>query len=295
MSSFVVTLDELQKKTNPEYNEMNDITAATIYAIPDPSIKAIIPPPLELTDPAMLIIYVSDIRKPTFAAPYMEGGIGVLTKLKDNDGRTHTGLYYFNLQLCGAGSQNATFMGREEAGLPKKFADSINLKRERNNVFFLIERNGVRLLEARLKIGPYNDPSFTNGLEYLDPRKGILQEGAVLTHRYSNGSPQGLSNMSISYYNSPTVYYHYESAHAAVKLQSSAADPWGEIKIARILGGSWAKNNNFVIDVTKVYSYPDSEAMNVMRYLYSGRFDPLVGRVPGTKFFNCPARLGDTL
>jgi len=295
LSSFVVTLDELQKKLNPEYNEMNDITAAAIYAIPDPSIKAIIPPPLELTDPALLIIYVSDIRKPTFAAPYMEGGVGVLTKLKDNNGKIHTGVYYFNLQLCGAGSQNATFMGREEAGLPKKFADLINLKRERNNVYFQIERNGVRLLEAQLKIGPYNDPNFTNGLEYLDPRRGVLEEGAVLTHRYNMDTARGLHNMNIYYYNSPTIYYHYESAYASIKLRSSAADPWGEIKIAKILGGSWAKDNNFVVDVTKVYSYPDTEAMNVMRYLYSGRFDPLVGRVPGTKFFNCPIRAGDTI
>jgi len=288
-------LDDLQKKSNPEYNEMNDITAATIYAIPDPSIKAIIPPPLELTDPALLIIYVSDIRKPTFAAPYMEGGIGVLTKLKDKDGRTHTGIYYFNLQLCGAGSQNATFMGREEAGLPKKFADLINLKRERNNVLFQIERNGVRLLEARLKIGHYNDPCFTNGLEYLDPRRGVLKEDSVLTHRYNTDNTDGLHNMNIYYYNSPTVYYHYESAYATVKLQSSASDPWGEIKIAKILGGSWAKNNNFVVDVTKIYSYTNTEAINVMRYLYTGRFDPLVGRVAGTKFFNCPERLGDAI
>jgi len=278
MSSFIISTDELMKKTKPEYNEMNDISAATIYAIADPSIKALVPPPLELTDPALLTIYVSNINKPTFTTPYMEGGIGVLTKFSDDAGSVHTGLYYFSLQLSGPGSQNATFMGREEAGLPKKFADSIRLKCIHDKVFFHIERNGVRLLDAQLKIGHYNDPGFSNGLEVLDPKKGLLQKGAVLTHRYNTDDVNGLHNMRIFYYDSPTFYYHYEPAYAKVKLQSSKYDPWGEIKIAKILGGSWARNDNYVVDVTNIYSYPDTEAMNVMQYLYTGRFDPLVGR-----------------
>jgi len=278
MRSFVVPIEELKKKTDPIYSEMNDISAATIYAIADPSIKALIPPPLELADPALLTVYVSDISNPTFTTPYMEGGIGVLTKLTDNAGVTHTGLYYFSLQLCGQGSQNATFMGREEAGLPKKFANSIGLKRTYDKIFFYVERNGVKLLNAELKTGRYNDPGFANGLENLDPRRGLVQEGGVLTHRYSTDDANGLHNMQIFYYNSPTVYYHYEPAYAKVRLQSSEYDPWGEIKIAKILGGSWAKNNNSVVDVTKIYSYPDTEAWNVMQYLYTGRFDPLVGR-----------------
>jgi len=278
MSSFVIPIEELKKKTSPEYSEMNDITAATIYAIADPSIKSLIPPPLELVEPALLTIYVSNINKPTFAEPYMEGGIGVLTKLKDNIGVTHTGLYYFNLQLCGKGSQNAAFMGREEAGLPKKFANSISLKRVHNKISLHVERNGIRLLDANLQVGSYNDPRFSNGLESLDPRKGLMQEGAVLTHRYNTDDANGLHNMRIFYYNSPTFYFHYEPAYANVKLQSSKYDPWGEIKIAKILGGSWARNNNSVIDVTSIYSYADADALNVMRYLYTGRFDPLVGR-----------------
>ena len=271
MSSFVVPIDELRKKGDPDYSQMNDISAANIYAIADPSIKALIPPPLTLADPALLIIYVSNIKKPAFSEAYVEGGIGVMTKLTDSTGTTHTGIYYFNLQLCGKGAQNATFMGREEAGLPKKFASSISLKRVHDKVFFHIHRSGVRLLDAVLKIGCYNDPGFSNGLEGLDPIKGQLTKDAVLTHRYN--VENGLHNMRVFYYNSPTFYFHYEPAYAKVKLQSSTYDPWGEIKIAKILGGSWSRNNNFVVDVTEIYSYPDAEALNVMQYLYTGRFD----------------------
>jgi len=278
MSSFVIPTDELMKKADPEYSEMNDITSATIYAIADPSVQQLIPPPLRLADPALLTIYVSNINKPTFAEPYIEGGIGVLTKLTDTTGAIHTGLYYFSLQLNGKGAQNATFMGREEAGLPKKFADAISLKRVRDNVSFHVERNGVRLLDAKLKTGRYNDPAFANGLEGLDPAQGLTQGGAVLTHRYHTDDTNGLHNMQVFYYHSPTHYFHYEPAHAQVKLQSSGYDPWGEIKITKVLGGSWARSNNYVVDVTSIYSYPDAEAANAMRYLYTGRFDPLVGR-----------------
>jgi len=266
------------KKAGPEYSEMNDISAATIYAVPDPSIKSLIPPPLTLADPALLVIYVSNINKPAFSDAYIEGGIGVLTNLTDSAGAIHTGLYYFSLMLSGAGAQNAISMGREEAGLPKKFAGSIGLKRVRDRVFFHVERNGVRLLDAKLKIGRYNDPGFSNGLEDLDPAVGLLKNDAVLTHRYNIDSENGLHNMRVSYYNSPTFYFHYEPAFGDVRLQSSAYDPWGEIKIAKVLGGSWARNNNFVVDVTKIYSYPDAEAINVMQYLYAGRFDHMSGR-----------------
>ncbi|MCL2362979.1 MAG: acetoacetate decarboxylase family protein [Defluviitaleaceae bacterium] len=277
MSSFVIPMDELMKKADPMYSEMNDITTAYIYAVPDPSIRELIPPPLELTDPAMLSIYVSNINQPTFGEAYMEGGIGVMTNLTDESGVTHTGLYYFNLQLCGLGAQNATFFGREEAGLPKKFANTISLKREHDNVFFHIERNGVRLLDAQLTIGGYNEPGFSTGLEGLDPSIGLMKQDSVLTHRYTTGD-RGIRDMNIYYYDSPTLYWYYEPAFANVNLQSSIYDPWGEIKIAKVLGGAWTRNNNYVVDVTKIHSYPDEDAINVMRYLYPGRFDPLAGR-----------------
>jgi len=278
MPSFITPLEELKKKTDPTYSEMNDISAATVYAIADLSIKNLIPPPLELADPPLLVMYASNINKPAFAESYVEGGIGVLTKLTGNTGQTHTGLYYFSLQLCGKGAQNATFMGREEAGLPKKFASSIVLRCVRDKIFFYIERGGVRLLDAKLTKGTYNDPAFSNGLENLDPAKGQLQQDAVLTHRYNIDSTNGLHNMRVFYYDSPTFYYHYEPAYAEVMLRSSKCDPWGEIKIAKILGGSWARNDNTVASVNEIYSYPDAEAWNVMQYLYTGRFDPLVGR-----------------
>ena len=275
------------KKTQPEYSELNDITAATVYAVPDASVAAMIPPPLKLAEPRLLVIYVSRISEPTLAAPYMEGGIGALTTLTDAAGVVHTGLYYFNLQLMGAGAQNATFMGREEAGLPKKFADYIGLHRIRDEVYFHIERGGVRLLDAQLHIGSYNNPVFSNGLENLDPQHGQLQNDAVLTHRYQTDGKDGLHNMNVYYYNSPTFYCAYEPAFAGVRLASSAADPWGDIKIKEVLGGSYARNNNFIVDVTKIHAYPNIEAPGIMQYLYPGRFDPMPGRKSAATPFDC--------
>ncbi|MCL2365147.1 MAG: acetoacetate decarboxylase family protein [Defluviitaleaceae bacterium] len=287
MSGFFIPREELLKKAQPEYNELNDITAATVYAVPDASVAAMIPPPLQLTVPHLLIIYVSRINEPTLAAPYMEGGIGALTTFTDAAGAVHTGLYYFNLQLMGAGAQNAAFFGREEAGLPKKFADYIGLRRVQNDVYFHIERGGVRLLDAHLRIGTYNDPTFSNDLENIDPLRGKLQNDAVLTHRYQTDGENGLHDMNLYYYNSPTFFCAYESAFANVRLASSAADPWGDIKIKKVLGGSYARNNNFIVDVTKIHAYPNADAPGILQYLYPGRFDPMPGRKSAVTPFDC--------
>jgi len=278
MSSFFSSIDVVNKRLDPAYNEMNDITAINVYAIADQSIKALIPPPLQLADPALLIIYVSNINQPTFAKPYMEGGIGVMTTFTDNAGATTSGLYYFSLQLVGPGAENAIFIGRESWGFPKKIAHSISLTREGDTACFHVERNGVKLLDGKLEIGSYNDPAVSSGLENLDTSKGLMQEGGVLTHRYIDDSFNGVRNMGIYYYDSPTFYYHYEPAFAAVKLQSTEYDPWGEIKIAKVLGGSWSKNDNFAVGCRKIYAYLDAEAPSIMQYLFAGRFDPLVGK-----------------
>lgn len=48
-----------------------------------------------------------------------------------------------------------------------------------------------------------------------------------------------------------------------------------------------ARNNNYVIDVKSIYSYPDEETLNIMQYLWAGRFDPLIGRRGNETSFDC--------
>jgi len=95
----------------------------------------------------------------------------------------------------------------------------------------------------------------------------FVQSFSAKGHPYDNAVMESFFkyNMNLYYYNSSTFYYHYEPAYAKIKLQSPKCDPWDEIKITKVLGGSWARNDNFVIDVTKIHSYPNAEAMNIMQ------------------------------
>jgi len=277
-NSFFMSTEDIKRTLDRDIAVMNDITGAMIYALADPSIQAFLPPPLKLAKTPMFIMYVSNIGAPLFAEPYREAGIGVMTALTDARGREHDGLYYFSLLLNGKGAQNAAFTGREQNGLPKKFADSIVLQRSRRQANFYVERKGVRLMEAQMELGRYNDPAFSNGLENLDPYQGIEEEAAVFTHRYKTADGRGFFDMEVDLYDSKTLYFQYEPAYAKVILRSSENDPWGEIKIAKVLGAAWYRSNNWVEGVSKVYSYPDSEALQIMRYLYAGRFDVLPDR-----------------
>ena len=270
INSFFLPAEDIERTLDTDIAAMNNITGAMIYALADPSIQALLPPPLKLAETPMLIMYASSIGAPLFAEPYREAGIGVMTALTGAQGKGHEGLYYFSLLLSGEGAQNATFFGREQSGLPKKIADSIVLQRNRKQAGFYVERNGIRLMEAQMELGYYNDPDFSNGLENLD--QGIEEEAAVFTHRYKMAEGRYI-DMGVNLYDSKTLFYQYEPACARVLLRSSENDPWGEIKIARVLGGSWYKNNNWVEGVTEIYSYPDSEVLQIMRYLYAGRFD----------------------
>jgi len=274
MTSFRLPLSEVEKSYSAEHAVMNDIDCAMVYAVADPSVQELLPPPLKLADPPLIMIYVSDIKQPLFGEPYRECGIGATVTLADGAREPRPGVYYFGLLLAGSGAQNATFKGREESGLPKKFADNIVLRRNGDNVEFWAERHGVRLVAAHLKIGEYNFPSAKIGLENLDPATGKDHEGTVFNHRYRVNSGSGYSDLEILAYGSKTHYRRFEPAFAEVELESSPYDPWGEIKLAGIIGGAWFQDDNWVTGVSPVYKYPPTEVENAMCYLLAGRSDP---------------------
>lgn len=126
-----------------------------------------LPAPLELADKEnpVFYAYIVNIREPTFAPWYMEGGIGIMAKLGDI-----FGLYFLGLQLTGPGALMGAFSGRETSGLPKKIGDRISVERSENSGHCFIERGGVRLLDVHLDIGKYNDKTFSM------PQEGCSKE-----------------------------------------------------------------------------------------------------------------------
>lgn len=249
---------------------MNSQEGIYLYGIANPGVKNLLPPPLELTDPEhpMFYFYAVNIREPTFAPWYMEGGIGVLAKC----GAT-TGVYFFSLMLSGPGALMGVFTGREGSGLPKKLCERIVVERTDEYARCVIERKGVRLAELELEMGHYNEPACTLGMEGCEKTAGgVVNEGGCLLHRYHMGDA-GFENMELIYYNSPTRFHSWEPAAATVKLTSSIDDPWGEIQPAAVLGAAWSVCDNWVTGTSVLHRYPQADAAKAMQHLFTGRYD----------------------
>lgn len=249
---------------------MNSQYGIQLYGITDArKAKEMLPPPLELVDEERPVFYayIVDIREPTFAPWYMEGGIGIMARLGDV-----AGLYFLGLQLTGPGALMGAFSGRETAGLPKKIGDRISVERWGNNGHCFIERGGVRLLDVRLEIGRYNDPSFSQPQEGCSPEEPIVTEGGCLLHtyRFSGG---GLTDMEVIRYDSPSRFYSWEPATATVTLDSSKDDPWGELPVVEVVGAGWMVSDNWVRGIQTLHRLDDAQAVQTMRHLFAGRYD----------------------
>ena len=250
---------------------MNSQEGVYAFGRTDPAVKTLLPPPLELADPdnPLFYLYIVNIREPTFAPWYLEGGIGVMAKYREK-----SGVYFFGLQLSGPGALMGAFTGREGSGLPKKLCEKIVVERTDEYGHCYIERKGVRLVDVKLEMGRYNDPSFHQEQENCrETAGGMVMGGGCLLHTYRFGSEVGIKDMEVIYYDSPTRYHSWEPAQATVTLASSIDDPWGEIPLISMYGAAWAKCDNYVQSTSVIYSYPQDTALDAMQYLFPGRYD----------------------
>ena len=269
-SSYFIPLEKVMKFMADA--AMNSMEGVYVYGLTDPSVKRLLPPPLEPADPAypMFMLYAVNIREPTFAPWYMEAGVGVMAKC----GNT-TGLYFFNLQLSGPGALMGAFTGREFSGLPKKICDRIRVERTDAYAHCFVERGGVKLVEVEMEMGRYNHPAFQLEQENCQTTPGgkLVEGGGCLLHRYGISEEGRLRNMEILYYDSPMRFHFWEPAAATVKLASAMDDPWGDIPLTTVLGAGWARVDNSVRSQTVIHRYQPEAGPEVMQYLYSGRYD----------------------
>lgn len=249
---------------------MNNQYGIQFFALAEPEAAArALPPPLELVDQEnpLLFGYVVNIREPSFAPWYMEGGIGLMSRFGNTEG-----LYFLGLMLSGPGALMAAFTGRESSGLPKKLCEHIRVERLGKEVHCCIKRHGVRLLDVQLHIGQYNDPAFRTEQEGCTPDKPISAFGNCLLHKYQL-KQEGFHDMELLRYDSVTRFYKWEPAEAEVSLASSQDDPWAAVPIRRVLGAGFMVSDNWVSSLSSIYQYPEENVLDAMQLLFSGRYD----------------------
>jgi len=235
--------------------------------------RRVLPPTFELRDPqhALVMVYVVNIREPTFAPWYMEGGICLLCRYGETGG-----VYFFNLQLSGPGAAMGCSSGREFSGLPKKLCERIVVERTGESARAFIEAKGRRIFDAQIEIGAYNDPMM--GQLYPTAVPGGQGRGACFLFTYETGqAPDGhmtFPTMRLLNYASVTDYKSWQPARiTSITMEPSLDDPWGELCVVKPLGAAYSINSNWVASVSPIVQFEGDQADALIPYLFSGRWD----------------------
>ncbi len=270
--SYFIPREQIYSFMNP--GDMNNQEGLYISWETDPiAARRVLPPPLDLADPAhpIAMVYVVNIREPTFAPWYMEGALSLLCRYGEI-----VGVYFLNLQLSGPGAHMGLCSGREGAGLPKKMCERIIVERNGDWASALIERKGRRIFSVEVEMGGYNDPLMEVMRKDYGP--GYQERGACLLFRYELGQgPEGRStfaNMRLDCYNSVTDFQTWESASIkSIHMEPSLDDPWAELEVVKPLGAGYGISSNSVPGISPLAQFEDDEGDRLISYLFSGRWD----------------------
>jgi len=270
--SYFIPRAQIYSFMNP--GEMNNLEGLYITWETDPAAaRRVLPPPLDLDDPAHPIasVYVVNIREPTFAPWYMEGGLALSCRYGET-----LGIYFLNLQLSGPGAQMALCSGRETAGLPKKMCERIVVERNGDWASALIERKGRRIFSVEVEMGGYNDPRME--AMHKDYRQGYQERGTCMLFQYERGQGPGgrmtFPKMQLINYDSITDVQTWEPACIkSLQMEPSLDDPWAELAVVKPLGAGYSVNSNRVAGISTLAEFEGDEADSLISYLFSGRWD----------------------
>lgn len=270
--SFFIPREQIHPFFNP--GEMNNQEGLYLCWETDPTAaRRVLPPQLALFNPEhpIVMVYVVNIREPTFTSWYMEGGMMLLSRYGET-----TGGYFLNLQLSGPGAAMGMCSGREFSGLPKKMCERIVVERTGDCARALIESKGRRIFAVDVELGAYNDPLMAQLYGDAGPRRQA--RGSCLLFQYERGTaPDGhmtFPKMYLLNYDSLLDYQSWDPASIkSIKMEPSLDDPWAELSVVKPVGAAYSKNSNRVLGVSKLAEFEGSEADNLISYLLSGRWD----------------------
>jgi acetoacetate decarboxylase len=269
--SYFIPREQIYSFMNP--GAMNNQEGLNFWWETDPAAaRHVLPPPLDLVDPAhpIAMVYVVNIREPTFAPWYMEGCIMLMCRYGETGG-----VYLLNLQLSGPGAQMGLCSGRE-TGLPKKVCERIVVERNGDWTRALIESKGRRIFSAEAEMGAYNDPLMEDMFKNAGP--GYQDRSTCMVFLYERGQGPGghitFPKMLLLNYDSITDYQSWEPACIkSLQMEPSLDDPWAELSVVKPLGAYYSISSNRVLGVTPLAEFEGDEADSLISYLFSGRYD----------------------
>ncbi|VDG20963.1 acetoacetate decarboxylase [Lactobacillus sp.] [Lactiplantibacillus mudanjiangensis] len=268
MGSYVVSNDDVKNFLNlPSMNDQEGIGFA--YATDEAVLKSLIPAPLKLMAP-VVCGYVVHMGKPTFGGPYLELNLFAMVSYQDK----MMGAYPISLLLHGPGAENGMIAGREGAGIPKKLADMIDLRRNDNSATATVERHGKTLLKVDWTAGELNDPSI---MQQFAGALALNKEAEMNSFFYTydlDQHPDGsnhFTNVELVATQLRSLADRVEPGNLSIELQSTDDDPFGELKVLKPLGAAWFHFDTSVMFNTLKLEKVDADS--TMPKLLTGRYD----------------------
>ena len=237
------------------------------YLTDPAAVAKVLPAPLKPFSVPVVTVSVCHVKEPTFADDYYEAILGVYCTYG-----TQLGLYPIGLVLGGTGAEMAVQCGRDNGSIPKKLGSEFVIRRNNDHVTAQVCRRGTELVNIDLKIGEYNNAM--TGMLYQFPEAGKkTYGGGFYFHLDREPDKEGKSHFqngallqNLCEYN----YHSWEPGFAAIKLQSSIDDPWGELPIRTVIGGAYSSND---LMVHKLNLCEEIDADVLAPYLLTARYD----------------------
>lgn len=240
------------------------------FACPPEVLRKYIPADLE---PLANVVtgYVGMIKGSSYSGPFTESGLGVPVRVKKTG---DTGNYFFSYLVHGPGAFNATAIGRDYMGTPKKYADSIDCWRTGKKVMARVVRKGVNLINLEVEInGEYNTVAAKS---VLGSASSGTVSGSNIYYRFNVDANEdgsvGFSNGHIVKLDRDTDIRSVEMGKITrINLGYSENDPYGELEIAQPLGAVFY--NYKETRVNRVAKVADADVYESLPCLLSSRYD----------------------
>ena len=269
MAKFYLDDTDVKKfMKNVVMHEQQGIAFA--FSTPEEVIVKLLPEELEARMPFMTG-YVGMIKGTCYSGPFMESGVGVPVKVKATG---DCGNYFISYMVHGPGAFNASCIGSDYMGTPKKYADDISCWRNGTKAGAKVVRNGVAILEISMDVdGNYN--TYAGGSVLGEDPKGTTM-GSNLYYRFGIDAGEdgslSFSNGHIVKLDRETDIRSYEKGKlTSVTFRSTENDPYEEFVVTNPVGAAFY--NYKETRILKVAKVLDTEAGRSISKLLTARYD----------------------
>lgn len=265
MTSYVCSKEDVENFLNkPNMADQSGFLFAYESNLED--LQGLVPAPLEVKRP-IVIGHIMHVEKPNFCEPYDEANLSILVSYKGTEG-----LYPLTNLISGPGNQESVIAPREFSSMPRKFTNSIWIRKTGNIGHCEVSRHGVTLINLNVDLGKPSDSSFAE-------ISNKAQEKQVDLLRYFIGydllqeddGKVNFAHTALLASHSENTLTKFDAGAIDLTLTSSVDDPVGELPVVKDLGGAWLHVDDALIKKTEMLEKLDAD--QTAPYLITGHYD----------------------